>query len=230
MTPWVYRTDGLRQDAGRASSAPGAGRARLRARDQGGHRSSRRCSSSAPSSACGSRSTAARSWAQFKGGDFPAVAVRDLAGPAARRRPRARDARPRHLDRRRPDAAARAHAGDAREGGGVPARRGRCSSACRRSAAGSRATPPSSGANPPVGAVITYYQRTRHALRPHEARDPRRHGQGRRHARAAQAARHQPRRVVDAASSRRACRARRRSRSTPTQGPRVVPGTLHACA
>ena len=40
--------------------------------------SNRICFSSAPSSACGFRSTA-EGWAQFKGGHFPAVAVRDLA-------------------------------------------------------------------------------------------------------------------------------------------------------
>ena len=47
-------------------------------------------------------------WAQFKGGDFPNVAVREVAGPTARRRPGDRDARPRHLDHRRHHAAARA--------------------------------------------------------------------------------------------------------------------------
>ena len=68
----------LRQDLDTRSLRQGARRARLRARDQGGH---------------GQARTALRrhrvrpvdldrrrpAWAQFKGGDFPAVAVRDMA-------------------------------------------------------------------------------------------------------------------------------------------------------
>ena len=162
MEPYVYQTDdyGKTLDAARRAQEPGP--ARLRARGQGGPGQAATCSSSAPSSGCGSRSTAARRWAQFKGGDFPTRRRARPRHPPARPRPRHRHARPRHLDRRRHHAAARAD------------RRTR-----------SRRTPPSSprapvqqrisgrggwregrrefvGDNPPTAAVITYYQRTRH--------------------------------------------------------------------
>ena len=50
-------------------------------------------------------------WAQFKGGDFPIVAVRDLAIQPRDDDLVLGDARPRHLDHRRPHAAARARRG-----------------------------------------------------------------------------------------------------------------------
>ena len=83
MTPWVYRTDRLRQDLDahrrRRSRACAATRTSSRRT-----RSSRRSSSSAPSSACGSRSTAARTGREFKGGRLP-----ERGGARSRRSSRA---------------------------------------------------------------------------------------------------------------------------------------------
>ena len=69
--------DRFRPDAGRGSRRRSKG---VRGYAHVSRRtwSTRRCSSSAPSSGCGSRSTPAAAWAEFKGGDFPSVAVRDL--------------------------------------------------------------------------------------------------------------------------------------------------------
>ena len=72
-------------------------------------------------------------------------------------------ARPRHLDRRRHHAAARADAEDARrsEAAFLPTRRP-VQQRIARSAAGSRATPASPDRTRRDGAVITYYQKARH--------------------------------------------------------------------
>ena len=141
----------LRQDAGSASSRPSQGVRGYAHVIKRGPGQAATCCSSAPSSACGSRSTAARRWAQFKGGDFPAVAVRDLAGPAARQRSRAS---------RRTAAAsgssttsrrcARSTRDDAREAGRVPAGAAGAAAHAARTAAGPRATRRSSATNPPT--------------------------------------------------------------------------------
>ena len=141
-------------------------RARLRARDQGGHG---QAEPPVPRHRVRPVDLGRRRRArgrEFKGGDFPAVAVRELAGPAARQRPRDRDARPRHLDHRRPHAAARADRDDARRSRPRSCRRVRCSSGCRPAAAGSRATRRSSATTRRTGASITYYLRTRHVYGP----------------------------------------------------------------
>ena len=174
MTPWVYSTTDFGKTWTRIV-APGAGRARLRPRDQGGH------GREGPRSSCGTELglwisvDGGKDWAEFKGGDFPAVAVRDLPGPSARQRPGPRHARPRHLDHRRPHAAARAHAAIAGEATRPSCRAAPAAAAhAARRADGPRATPTFTGQNPPSGAVITYYQRTRHLFGPHQDRDPRR--------------------------------------------------------
>ncbi len=102
-------------------------------------------------------------WAQFKGGDFPAVAVRDLAVQPRDARSRARDARPRHLDHRRPHAAARARRRrrSTAKRAFLPARPVAAAHAAR-SAAGPRATRASSAPTRPAAPMITYYQRARH--------------------------------------------------------------------
>ena len=103
-----------------------------------------------------------KQWAQYKGGEFPNVAVRDLAIHPRDDDSRHRHARPRHLDHRRHHAPALADAGDAREGGRVRAGAGRRSSGFRPRAAGSTATPRSTGRIRPSEAQITYYQQKRH--------------------------------------------------------------------
>ena len=105
-------------------AGPDAGRARLRARDQGGPRSSPTCSSSAPSSASGSRIDGGAHVGAVQGGQLPGRRGARPRGAPARPRPRHRHARPRHLDRRRHHAAARARRRRARRGGGVPPRPG----------------------------------------------------------------------------------------------------------
>ena len=111
----------------------------------------------------------------------------------------------------------------------VPARRARCSSACRRSGGWVEGDAAFVGENPPSGAVITYYQRTRHLFGPIklEMLDAERQARSTRSRRASAAASTAWR--GPCASSRRACRAPRRSRSAASQGPRVVPGHVHAC-
>ena len=123
------------------------------------------CSSWARRWACGSRPTAAGSWAEFKGGDFPSVAVREVPVQTARARPRHRHPRPRDLDRGRPHSPARADGGGAREGGRVPA--GAADPAADGRHRGLGEGDASSWAEPAArGAVITYYQRTRHLFGP----------------------------------------------------------------
>ena len=73
-------------------------------------RRTRTCCTSAPSSACSSRSTAGKAWQKFMN-NFPTVRIGRHPRPSARRRSDRRDARPQRLDRRRHHAAAAAHAG-----------------------------------------------------------------------------------------------------------------------
>ena len=226
MKPYVYKTTRLRQDLDGARRRRAAG-ARLRPRRQGGPRRTRTCSSSAPSSASGSRSTAAQQWAQYKGGDFPNVAVRDLAihprdhdlviATHGRGIWIVDDITP--LRALTPD--------DAREGGRVRAGR-----ADRRSASGAgggwveRRRRVRRARTRRATRVITYYQKTRHIFGDLkiEVLDAGR-----------QAPRHDPQRASAAASTASSWSMRvkpparaaggQRAPSAPRIGPRVLPGT-----
>ena len=111
-------------------------------------------------------------WISLDGGAVGRVQGRRLPGgrgarhrdPPARQRPRARHARPRHLDRGRHHAAARARARPAAKRR-LP--RGPAGTAAHQRA-GRMAEGDASfvGRNPPGGAVITYYQTTRHLFGP----------------------------------------------------------------
>ena len=103
-----------------------------------------------------------KQWAQYKGGDFPNVAVRDLAI-----HPRDDDlviahARPRHLDRRRHHAAARADATRCSRATPRSCRPSRPCSVSSRCGGWARATPCSRARTRPGDALITYYQQKRH--------------------------------------------------------------------
>ena len=166
-------------------------------------------------------STAAQHWAQFKGGDFPAVAVRDLAV-----QPRDHDlVLATHgrgiwiIDDITPLRAL--DAADAREAGGVlPAR---AAVQQRIDGVGGWAEGDAAfvGANPPSDAVITYYQQTRHLFGDIKLEVLDANGKFVDTIPTQQAARHQPRRLVDAreAAARAARRAARRS----------APRTARAC-
>ena len=110
MTPWVYKTHGLRQDVD-ADRRPRPGRARLRARHQGGRRRAALLFLGTELGLWISVDGGAH-WAEFKGGDFPERGGARPAGPAARPRSRARHARPRASgSSTTSDAAPRADAG-----------------------------------------------------------------------------------------------------------------------
>ena len=182
---------------------PRAGRARLRARDPARIVERPTCSSPAPSSACGSRSTAARAGRSSRAANFPAVAVRDLAV-----QPREHDlvlathgrgiwivddiTPLRALVRRR-----------ARGGRGVPRTRARRSSACRRSGGWAEGDAAFTGAE--SAERCRDHLLPAHAPPVREARASRcstPSGVVDRHAPGERAPRHQPRRLVDARSSR----------------------------
>ncbi len=92
--------------------------------------------------------------------------MRDLQVHPREQRPRDRDARPRHLDRRRHHAAARAERRPPRPRGRRSCPAGPSSSGCRRRGGWVEGDATFVGPNPPGGAVITYYQRTRHLFGP----------------------------------------------------------------
>ena len=89
--PLGLRHARLRQELATAGHAGGrTWHPRLRARHQGRRAARRTCCSSARNSASGSRSTAAQSWASFKGDRFPGRRGARPRDPAARQRPRDR--------------------------------------------------------------------------------------------------------------------------------------------
>ncbi len=162
MAPYLYETTDFGKIVDRARLAEGRqGRARLRARDQGRTRSSRNCSSSAPNSACGSRSTAARAGRSSRAA---------ISRPSRCATSRCRTATIRSCWRRTAAASGssttsrRCARSMRRRLRAKPrsCRRGRSSSASPHSAAGPRATRASAARIPPSGAVITYYQEARH--------------------------------------------------------------------
>ena len=154
--------DGLRQDLDGRSSPPDGAREGLRARRQGGPGRSANLLFVGTEFGLWISLDGGRQWAQYKGGDFPAVAVRDLV------------VQPRDgvlvlathgrgiwiIDDITPlRALTRGHA---RAGSRVPARPAGGPAHPRRPAAGARATRRSTAPNPPGGALITYYQKKRH--------------------------------------------------------------------
>ena len=150
-------------------------------------------------------------WAQFKGGDFPAVAVRDMAFQD-------RDSSLALATHGRGiwivDDLTPLRALDAKTLGQPKPRslpRVQCSSASPHSADGSRATHSFSGPNPPNGAVITYYQKSRHLFGKLKIDILDDKGTRHRHHARERATRHQPRHLVDArqAAARSARRADR---------------------
>ena len=148
--------------------------------------------------------------------------------PDARPRPRRRDARARDLDRRRPDAAPRAHRGRPREGRRVPsgapgrpeaARPGRLA---RRRRLFRRSEPAGRRGH-------FLLQKTRHTFGRMKPRGPRRVGPRRRHARRGQEEGDQPGRLVDAgeAPARPDGRAGGRRRRGAARPPRHVHRAPH---
>ena len=149
-------------------------------------------------------------WAQFKGGDMPDRRGARHRIPGSRRLARARDARPRHLDRRRPDAAARARWQDARQRSRVPrdatdpAAHQRVRRLGRRRCELHR---PQSAQSAPRSLLPEEPPSVRQA----QDRRARRQGRAHRHDPGERAPRHQPRDMVDArqAAARAAGRADR---------------------
>ena len=215
---------GLRQDLD-ADRLARAGRPRLRPRRPGGRReavASLRRDGVRPLDLV----DAGRTWAAVQGRRLPERRRARGAGSPARERPRPRDARTRHLDRRRHHAAARARPRRHSAARRPSCRAGRSSSACRARGGWVEGDATFVGRNPPGGRRHHLLPADAPPLRADQARDPRLLGQGRRHPPGDQAPRRQPRRLVHAASSRPACRARR-ARLRASQGPRVSAGHLH---
>ena len=230
--PHVRRHDAVGLPDGRlredldADRLARAGRPRLRALREGGRREA-----DAPLRRHRARALdlgrRRATWAAFKGGDFPSGRGARGAGPPARARPRDRDARPRHLDRGRHHAAARARAttssaarrrsfpaGPVAAAAAGPRRVGRGRRGVRRAE--------------PAGRRRDHVLPEDAApLRPAAARGARRVGQGPRDDPGDQAARAQPRRRGRCGSRRRACRAPRRSPSTRLAGAARRPRAVH---
>ena len=162
MAPYVYKTTDYGKTWTRLVSARDAkgvrGYAHVIKEDSV---DARTCCSSAPSSACGSRSMAARTGRSSRAASFPPWRCAIIAVQARENGPGAGHPRPWHLDHRRHHAAARADRRGAVQRGRVPpgAARRAAHRGQRRLGDGDAAFV---GANPPDGAVITYYQRTRH--------------------------------------------------------------------
>ncbi len=165
-------------------------------------------------------------WAEFKGGNFPSVAVRDLAIQARDNDLVIAHPRPRHLDRRRPDAAARAERRDAGAGGGLPARAAGPAADPGQRRLGRRRRQVRRARTRQDGAVITYYQRTRHLFGPIKLEVLDAEGKVVDTLPAEQAPRHQPRRVDDAVKPPRVPRAAQVA-FTATQRPARAAGHLH---
>ena len=225
MQPYLYRTDRLRPDVAAAGRPGNAGRARLRACDQGRPAQPQHPVSRHRIRLVHQRSNGGRSWAQFKPNNFPdGLAVRDIAlqerdddlvlathgrgiwviddiSPLRQLTPRDPG------EHRRADPGAPGRAADP---GQWRLGRGRCHLLRRQSAE----------------------RRDHHLLpegaardRPDEARDPRRQRQGRRRDPGVEAARPQPGRTGRCGPSRRWCRRPRRSPARRPHGERFLPGT-----
>ncbi|MFT3765417.1 MAG: hypothetical protein QM820_07880 [Minicystis sp.] len=164
-------------------------------------------------------------WAEFKGGDFPSVAVREIQV-----HPRDHDlVIATHgrgiLDRRRPRPAARAHDRRARQGGRLPPGPARAAAHVGAGRLG-RGRRQLRRAEPAERRGDHLLPARAPPLRPAQARGAGRQGQGRRHARRRRAPRDQPRRLVDAGEA-AARPARRAGRLQRHPGPARPAGQVH---